>query len=151
VPAAVPAGCRYGIRRPEALLAATCRQSGSLPARVRSASRRCRGRRGDCAGPLRSGFAGCGAPEAADGSVRKDALPAPFLSGLLPPRCASLLVREPQRIGEAAQGARQEIVGQAWRVGGRGQALGDRQGEPAGGQSARAVLPVGLGGGVEEA
>ena len=106
VPAAVPAGCRYGIRRPEALLAATCRQSGSLPARVRSASRRCRGRRGDCAGPLRSGFAGCGAPEAADGSVRKDALPAPFLSGLLPPRCASLLVREPQRIGEAAQGAR---------------------------------------------
>jgi hypothetical protein len=61
------------------------------------------------------------------------------------------LVREPQRIGQASQGARFEIVRQAGRVGGCGQALGDLQGEPAGGDSARAVLPVGLGGGVEEA
>ena len=74
-----------GIRRPAALPSGACRQSGSLPAPVRSASGRWRGRRGDRVGPSTSGFAGSSAPKTADRGERLGPLPAPFLSGLLPP------------------------------------------------------------------
>jgi len=67
-----------------------------LPGRrsvYRTASPTRRGRRGDRAGTSTSGFGGSGAAEIAAGGLRLEPLPAPFLSGLLPPRCASLTPR----------------------------------------------------------
>jgi hypothetical protein len=73
---------------------------------VRSSNQGCRGRRGDRVGPSTSGFAGRVAPNAAEAGARLDPLPAPFLSGLLPP----LATRERHhagcpgvKVGEAAE------------------------------------------------
>jgi hypothetical protein len=95
---------RQPVHRIGASPTAACRQSGSLPARVRSASGRCRGRRGDRAGPSTSGFPGSGASETAGGGVRLGPLPAPFLSGLLPPpRYATLAPRRDARGSRSAK------------------------------------------------